>query len=157
MSFVSIYTIGRLNHPYDHPSSVDFFKVGNDVFAQAINSRQMIKAFPFSPHGVPIPPEAFKGKGFPVLTLTVWRNLESLHHYTYSGLHRQALRDRSKWMEPYSEKHLSYVIWWTDKLDEVSWQEAFKRYNHYIENGPTAFAFDYKHAFDDQGKVIKFK
>ncbi|WP_429981833.1 DUF3291 domain-containing protein [Lysinibacillus pakistanensis] len=28
--------------------------------------------------------------------LTVWRNLQSLYHFTYSGQHKQALRDKSK-------------------------------------------------------------
>lgn len=41
--------------------------------------------------------------------------------------HRQALRDRSKRMEPYQEKHLSYVMWWTKELKDVSWEEAFRR------------------------------
>jgi hypothetical protein len=60
-------------------------------------------------------------------------------------------------MEPYQEKHLSYVVWWTEEVKDVSWQEAFKRYNYYIQHGPTSFAFDFKQAFDEKGELYVFK
>lgn len=155
MAFVSIYTVGRLHHPYDHPASREFFEAGYEVMRQASKTGQLIEEF--SPFGVPIPEEAAKGDGFPVLTLTVWKSLQALYRFTYSGHHRQAMRNRSKWMEPYQEKHLSYVVWWTDKVKDVSWQEAFNRYNYYIKNGPTSFAFDFKQAFDEKGERCEVK
>jgi hypothetical protein len=39
----------------------------------------------FSPEGVPFPDETVKGNGSPILTLTVWRSLQSLYRFTYSG------------------------------------------------------------------------
>ncbi|MES9685014.1 DUF3291 domain-containing protein [Gottfriedia acidiceleris] len=155
MAFVAIYTVGRLKHPYDHSTSRQFFSVGNDIFRQATKSGHMIDAF--SSDGISLPEEASKGNGYPILTLTVWKNLESLYRFTYSGQHKQALKDRSKWMESYKEKHLSYVVWWTEKQSDVSWEEAFKRYDYYIQNGPTPTAFDFKHAFDQYGEVILIK
>ncbi len=155
MSFVSIYTVGRLNNPYNHPASREFFEVGDEVIRQATKSGQLIELF--SPDGVPIPEEAKKGDGFPVLTLSVWKSLHSLYRFTYSGEHRQALRDRSKWMDPYQEKHLSYVVWWTEKVKDVSWKEAFKRYNHYVQHGPTPYAFNFKHVFDEKGQTYSIK
>ncbi|MEH7110698.1 DUF3291 domain-containing protein [Bacillus sp. JJ1764] len=155
MSFVSIYTVGRLSHPYHHPASKDFFEVGEEIVRQAAKSGQLLEIF--SPDRVPFPEEVTREEGFPVITLTVWKSLQSLYNFTYSGLHKQALRDRSKWMATYQEKHLSYVIWWTDKVGDVSWKEAFNRYRYYIQNGPTPFAFDFKHAFDEKGEVISIK
>ncbi|KKK36824.1 hypothetical protein WQ57_17350 [Mesobacillus campisalis] len=155
MALVSIYTVGRLNHPYDHPASRDFYQAGDEVFRQATKSGQLVEAF--SAEGVPFPEEAMKGNGFPVITLTVWKSLSSLYRFTYSGNHRQALQDRSKWMEPYQEKHLSYVVWWTKQLKDVSWQEAFKRYHYYVENGPTPYGFDFKTPFDENGVVCQMK
>ncbi|CRK84823.1 DUF3291 domain-containing protein [Neobacillus massiliamazoniensis] len=76
MALVSIYTVGRLNHPYDHPASREFFKVGNEVYRQANILGQLIEAF--SPDGVPFSEEALKGDGFPILTLTVWKSLSIL-------------------------------------------------------------------------------
>ncbi|MFJ8260799.1 DUF3291 domain-containing protein [Rummeliibacillus sp. NPDC094406] len=129
--------------------------MGNAVIRETAKSGQLIEVF--SPDGVPFPEEAKKGYGFPILTLTVWKSLQSLYHFTYSGQHRQALRDRSKWMEPYQEKHLSYVVWWTAKMKDVTWEEAFERYNYYIQHGPTPYAFDFKHAFDDKVEVCLIK
>jgi hypothetical protein len=154
MAYVSIYTVGRLQHPYDHPASREFFEVGDRIFRQARRAG-MIDAF--SSDGIAIPEEATKGEGFPILTLTVWRNLESLYRFTYSGRHSDALRNRSKWMEPYQEKHLSYCLWWTEDLKDVSWEEAFRRYNHYIKSGATPFAFDFKQAYDEKGETSLVK
>jgi hypothetical protein len=154
MALVSIYTVGRLNHPYDHPTSREFYEMGYKVMRQASVSGNLIEEF--SSEGVPFPEET-KGKGYPVLTLTVWKSLQSLYRFTYSGKHSQALRNRSRWMEPYQEKHLSYVVWWTEKVKDVSWEEAFRRYNHYIEHGPTPFAFDFKNVFDEKGERFLIK
>jgi len=154
MTLVSIYTVGRLNHPFEHPASRDFFQVGNEVYRQA-NRSGLIE--PFSSDGVTISEETIKGNGSPILTLTVWRDLHSLYHFSYSGHHLQALRDRNRWIETYPEKHLSYVVWWTEKVKDVSWEEAFKRYNCYIQHGPTPFAFDFKHAFDENGEKFLIK
>ncbi|WP_338452795.1 DUF3291 domain-containing protein [Niallia oryzisoli] len=154
MAFVSIYTVGRLNHPYDHPVSRGFYEMGYKVMLQASVTGQLIKEF--SSDGLTFPEEA-KGKGYPVLILTVWESLQSLFRFTYSGKHSQALRNRSRWIEPYQEKHLSYVVWWTEKVTDVSWEEAFKRYNYYTQHGSTPFAFDFKNAFDEKGEVCMLK
>ncbi|WP_246110883.1 DUF3291 domain-containing protein [Sporosarcina luteola] len=154
MALVAIYTIGSLNHPYDHPISREFYEMGYKVMRQAFVSGDLIEEF--SSDEVLFPEEA-KGKGYPVLTLTVWKSLQSLHRFSYSGKHSQALRKRSRWMHPSEEKHLSYVVWWADKVKDVSWEEAFKRYNYYIQYGPTPFAFDFKHSFDEKGDAFLVK
>ncbi|MFZ7944853.1 DUF3291 domain-containing protein [Neobacillus sp. 19] len=155
MAFVAIFTIGRLKHPYEHPASREFFEAGYKIMRQASISGQLIKEF--SPDKAAIPEEAIVGEGPPILTLTVWENLQSLYRFTYSGKHQQALRDRNKWIDPHQEKQPTYVVWWTEKVKDVSWEEAFKRYNYYIQHGPTPFAFDYKHAFDELGEPFLIK
>ena len=152
MAFVAIYTVGRLKHPYEHPASREFFEVGYEVIRQAAKSGNLIKEF--SPNGVPFPEETILGDGDPILTLTVWKNLQSLYRFTYSGQHKQALRDRNKWLGPHQEKQPTYVLWWAEKVKEISWEEAFKRYNYYIQHGPTPFAFDFKSAFDEGGGSV---
>lgn len=154
MALIAIYTVGRLNHPYDHPVSREFYEMGYKVMRQAYLSGHLIEDF--SSEEVPSPNEA-KGNGYPVLTLTVWDSLQSLYRFTYSGKHSQALRNRSRWMEHYQEKEILYVVWWTDKVKDVSWEEAFTRYNYYIQHGSTPFAFDFKHAFDEKGETCELK
>ncbi|MGF6949205.1 hypothetical protein QF028_001710 [Neobacillus sp. B4I6] len=155
MAFVAIYTVGRLKHPYEHHASREFFEVGYEVIRQAAKSGHLIEEF--SPNGVPFPEEVIQGEGVPILTLTVWKSLQSLYRFTYSGQHKQAIRDRNKWIETHQEKQPTYVVWWVEKVKDVSWEEAFKRYNYYIQQGPTPFAFDYKHAFDEVGETFLVK
>ncbi|MCA1057483.1 DUF3291 domain-containing protein [Rossellomorea aquimaris] len=154
MAFVSIYTVGRLNQPYDHPTSREFYEMGYKVMRQAYLSGNLIEEF--SSDGITLTEES-ESKGYPVLTLTVWKNLDSLYRFTYSGKHSQALRNRNKWMEPDYGKHFSYVAWWTEKVKDVSWDEAFKRYNHYLDHEATPFAFDLKQAFDENGNPYILK
>ncbi|WP_066307082.1 DUF3291 domain-containing protein [Bacillus sp. FJAT-29814] len=155
MAVVAIYTIGRLKYPNDHPNTREFFEVGYKVMRQAELSGHLIREF--SADGVPYPEVARKGAGEPVLTLTVWDSLQSLYRFTYSGRHKQAIRDRNKWIELHQEKHPSYVVWWAENVKVVSWEEAFKRYNYYIQHGTTPFAFDFKSAFDEDGKTFLVK
>ncbi|WP_449538903.1 DUF3291 domain-containing protein [Ferdinandcohnia sp. Marseille-Q9671] len=154
MALVSIFTIGMLKQPYDHPESRNFYEIGYKVMRQAYVSGHLIEEFPSD--GVTIP-EEINVKGYPVLTLTVWKSLPSLFRFTYSGKHSQALKNRSKWMVPYQAKHLSYVIWWTEQIKDVSWEDAFKRYNHYRNRGPTPYGFDFKQAFDEKGDKWQIK
>lgn len=149
MAFVAIYTVGRLRQPYEHPASREFFEVGYKIMRQASMSGRLIKEFTHD--GLSFPKEAVNGEGSPILTLTVWESLQSLYRFTYSGKHKQALRDRNRWMDPPQEKQPNYVVWWTETVKDVSWEEASKRYNYYMQHGSTPFAFDYTHAFDETG------
>ncbi|MEI2666521.1 DUF3291 domain-containing protein [Rossellomorea sp. LJF3] len=153
MAFVSIYTVGRLHHPYEHPASHEFYEMGYKVMRQAHLSGYLIEEF--SSDGVSLP--GGDGGGYPVLTLTVWKSLQSLYRFTYAGKHSQALRSRNKWMEPNDGNHSSYVVWWTEKVKDVSWEEAFTRYQYYLEHQATPFAFDLKQAFDESGQPCNLK
>ncbi|MGA5690836.1 DUF3291 domain-containing protein [Cytobacillus pseudoceanisediminis] len=155
MAFVAILTVGRLKHSEEHPASREFFEAGIEVMREAAKTGHLIKEF--SPTRAKFPEETIKGEGTPILTLTVWTNLQSLYQFTYSGLHRQALQDRNKWFGPLPERQPNYVVWWTDMLSDVSWKEAFKRYDSYIQHGPDSSAFDFRHAFDQFGDLILLK
>ncbi|KOO47522.1 DUF3291 domain-containing protein [Priestia koreensis] len=155
MAFVAIYTVGRLKHSNEHPASREFFEVGHEVIKQAIKTGHLLKEF--SPNRVRLPEKFIKEEGEPILTLTVWKSIQSLYGFTYSDQHMKALRSRNKWFGSLEERQPNYVVWWTDKVTDVSWREAFKRYDFYIQNGPTPFAFDFKHVFDEFGERSEFK
>jgi hypothetical protein len=150
LAFVAIYTVGRLKHSNEHPTSREFFEVGSEVMLEAAKTGHLLKEF--SSNRVLFPEKVIKGEGTPILTLTVWKSLQSLYGFTYSGIHKQALLNRNKWMGSLQERQPNYVVWWTEKLTDVSWKEAFKRYDFYIQNGPGSFAFDFKHPFDEFGE-----
>lgn len=154
MAFVSIYTEGKLLHPYNHPVSRDFYDMGYRVMRQASLSGNLIKDL--SSPNPPLRKEPKDGE-YPALTLSVWKNLETLHRFTYSGKHSQALRNKKKWMDTSQKGHGTYIIWWTEKVKDVTWEEAFKRYEYYLEHGPTPYAFDFKHAFNEEGEPFVWK
>ncbi len=155
MAFIAILTVGRLKLPDGHSATREFFTVGSELTRQAARSGHLIKEF--SPNRVRLPEGVIKGEGLPILTLTVWDSLSNVFHFTYSGLHKQALRDRNKWIEPHPDKQPTYVLWWTEMVKDVSWKEAFSRYNYYLQNGPTPAAFDFKQAFDEAGETFLLK
>lgn len=155
MAFVAIYTVGRLKHSDEHPASRDFFEVGNEVMREAARTGDLVKEF--SPNRVRFPEQKLKGDGTPVLTLTVWKTLHALHQFTYSNPHKEALQNRHKWFDPLQVRQPNYVVWWSGKLSDVSWKEAFKRYDYYIQNGPDPYAFDFKHTFDEFGNETLLK
>ncbi|GGH74948.1 hypothetical protein GCM10010978_14300 [Compostibacillus humi] len=60
-------------------------------------------------------------------------------------------------MERNRENHRSYVVWWTKKLEDIIWEEAFKRYKYCIWHGPAPFSFGFQHAFAENGKPFVLK
>jgi hypothetical protein len=149
LAFAAIYTVGRLKHSNEHPASRDFFEVGNEVMREAARTGELVKVF--SPTRAKFPENKIKGEGPPIITLTVWKALPALYRFTYSNLHKQALQNRNKWFGPLQDRQPNYVVWWTEKLTDVSWKEAFNRYDHYIQHGPCPTVFDFKHPFDEFG------
>ena len=107
IAYVSIYTTGRLSYLYGHPVSRDFYITGAKVMRQAAQTGSFIKDF--SSDRVPISDDS-KGKGYPVITITVWKNVESLYQFTFSEKLIEALRNRSNWMERNRVNHCSYVV-----------------------------------------------
>ncbi len=85
-------------------------------------------------------------------TLSLWRNLESVRAFAYGGLHRDALRLRAEWFLP--RQWPSYVAWWVADHEVPSWAEAAGRLEHLHAHGPSAFAFDFRHAFDADGAPV---
>jgi hypothetical protein len=79
-------------------------------------------------------------------TLSLWRDLESVHAFAYSGHHLEALRQRADWFEP--RRWPTYVAWWVSDDKIPSWDEAYARLERLHAEGPTADAFDFHHPFD---------
>ena len=149
MAFVAIYTVGRLKYSDEHPASREFFEVGAEVMREAAKTGHLVKEF--TPNRRYLPEKESISQGTPILTLTVWKSLSALYTFSYSGLHKEALQNRNKWFGTLEERQPNYVVWWTDKVTDVSWKEAFKRYDLYLKHGPCPFAFDFKHVFDENG------
>lgn len=87
------------------------------------------------------------------ITLSTWRDLESLHAFAYSGLHGEAMKLRNEWFGSFEQPN--YVLWWAPADRHIDWQEASGRLDHLHEFGPTARAFTFGHSFDPAGKPVR--
>jgi Domain of unknown function (DUF3291) len=87
-----------------------------------------------------------------IQTLSLWRDLESLHAFSYNGFHAEALKRRSEWFPKLPLPN--NVIWWVDDDHRPTWQEGATRYDCIAKEGPTADAFNFKQAYSASGQLI---
>lgn len=152
MAYPVIFTLGRLKHPFEHPNSQEFLATAAKVYEQAHRTGHLVKVF--DRNQAIFPHEIFPGDGFPANTLTIWTDIESLYRFSYHpGLHADSIKRKHDWLAAGAKT--SYIIWWAESEEEVSWQEAVNRLYHYLDNGPTPHAFDFKNAFDADGNAMK--
>lgn len=84
------------------------------------------------------------------MTLSVWTEPEAVQAYTYGGVHLQALRRRTRWVEV--DPFPTHVAWWVEEGPVPDWAAAVKRLERlFLEgNGPEAFTL--KGCFGPDGK-----
>ena len=87
------------------------------------------------------------------MTLSLWRDLESVAAFAYRGLHAESLSRRGDWFErgPWP----SFVAWWVDEQHQPTWAEAVERVDRLHAQGSTPAAFNFKQPFDSSGKPTK--
>jgi hypothetical protein len=86
------------------------------------------------------------------MTLSIWRDIDAVFAFVYSGLHLEALRQRAAWFEP--RRWPSYVAWWIADDEQPTWPDATARLDRLHVDGPSATAFDFHHPFDPLGRPI---
>lgn len=89
------------------------------------------------------------------MTLSLWRDLESVAAFAYHGLHREALSQREAWFD--SGSWPSYAAWWVDEQHRPNWSEAVERIDHLHLHGPTPTAFSFRKPFDPTGEPLRLK
>jgi hypothetical protein len=151
MSHLAFYTFGLLRQPFDSAPSQEFLAAAPAVFDAVTTAPGLIARRPAPAGGVPRVPDG--GEEHPVAhTLTLWTDLESVYAFSYRSVHATALRRRKDWFLPAGWP--SYAAWWVAGHALPTWQEAFARFEHLHDHGPTPFVFDFKHPFDAAGQLI---
>src|SRR5207248_4765464 len=72
------------------------------------------------------------------MTLSLWRDLESVAAFAYHGAHAEALTKRKEWFE--SRGLPVYVAWWVADEQAIDWTEGARRLDHLHEHGSSAVA-----------------
>ena len=84
-----------------------------------------------------------------IFNATVWKNIEDLREFVYTGMHAGAMKDRKNW---FAETSLpKYTLFWVRSGAEVTEALASKRLLMYSDKGPSAEAFDFKCVYNEQG------
>lgn len=83
--------------------------------------------------------------------LTVWKNIESLHHYVYKTDHIHIMKRRKEWFEPMQEAFLA--LWWIPAGHIPSLYEAQLKLETLRKKGPTPDAFTFRKHFPAPDQV----
>ena len=84
-----------------------------------------------------------------LVNMSVWEDLETLHHYVYKTAHVEIMRQRKEWFELMKEAYM--VLWWVEAGTIPEVEEAVRRLELLREHGPTAEAFTFAHPFPAPG------
>jgi hypothetical protein len=88
-------------------------------------------------------------------TLSVWRDLQSVFDFVYSGLHLSALKERESWFK--KPEWPTYACWWIDDAHIPTWREACNKLEHLHDHGASPHAFDFRTCFDAAGRPATLK
>lgn len=89
------------------------------------------------------------------MTLSLWRDLESVAAFAYHGVHREALSRREDWVD--AGPWPSYAAWWVDQAHRPNWSEAVERIDHLHVHGSTPTAFTFLKPFDALGEPARIR
>ena len=85
-------------------------------------------------------------------TLSLWRTVEAVRDFVYSGLHQRALDQREKWFR--APEWPTFAMWWVGDDEIPTWVSASAKLEHLADKGPTALAFDFHQPYDPDDNAL---
>ncbi len=86
-----------------------------------------------------------------IVNLSVWTDITSLASYVYGAAHAAVLKQRRMFFSPMPRD--SVALWCVPEGHEPGLVEAKERLHHLRREGPTAYTFTLRHAFDPDGEA----
>ncbi len=80
-----------------------------------------------------------------IINMSVWQDVDSLHHYVYASGHGGFMRRRREWFERMADAYM--VLWWVEADHHPSVQEALTRLELLKQHGPTQAAFTFRQMY----------
>ncbi|SFK81583.1 protein of unknown function [Amycolatopsis sacchari] len=140
--------IARLKAPLTDPQLADFVAALDPVNAIADAAPGFVWRLQ-TEDGNATAVRAFEDDGPEIIVnMSVWRSVEDLAAFTYSGQHRELLRRRREWFERMREAYTA--LWWVPDRHRPGTAEAEERIRHLREHGPTPHAFTLKVTFSPE-------
>ena len=88
-----------------------------------------------------------------VVNLSVWASYEALHAFVYRSPHGGYLRRRARWFDP--GRQPSTALWWIDRDERPTVDEALCRLRHLQVRGPSPYAFSLRRRYEPDGRPAR--
>lgn len=85
-----------------------------------------------------------------MINLSVWRDYQALHEFTYRSAHMRYVRRRGEWFTKIETP--ATVLWWIRSGEHPTPQDALARLQYLRRYGPTPRAFTVRTRFDSTGR-----
>ena len=150
MAHLAQLNVARLRHELDHPDLAPFVDALDAVNAVADEAPGFVwrlqeegdgNATSIRPWGDDM-----------IVNLSTWTDLASLEAYVYGVAHAAVLKQRRMFFTRRESPTL--VLWWVEDGHRPSLEEAQDRLQRLESDGPTAYAFTLRVAFDDAGRQL---
>ena len=154
---LAIYNFGLHVGPYDS-AEVEGFRLREAVnFTAAERADGFVGRSGYdgepgpSSWGSQVFPRFIKGSGFEIgpSSLSLWRDIESLMAFSYSGVHADALKHARHWNV--KQQWPPLVLWWVENGRLPDWEDGVARLERLHDHGPSPAAFHFKQAYDPAG------
>lgn len=87
---------------------------------------------------------------FLIINMSVWENAELLKDYVYKSLHVEILKRKKEWFEKMDQMHMA--LWYVEKDQAPTPQEAKERLEYLQTHGETPYAFSFRSKFNPGDK-----
>jgi len=82
-----------------------------------------------------------------IINYSLWESIEQLRDFTFNLQdHKELLRKRREWFTPVPKMPV-IVMWWVPAGEIPTLEDARERLEHLRDNGPTAYAFNFRKRF----------
>lgn len=155
---IALYTFGVFRAPADDAVNQGFHDRNDRNFLVAESSSGFIARSGYDDEpgpeswGEQVFPRFYveRGDGWSPSTLSLWKDLASPMAFSYAGIHAEAMRHAREWfLKP---TWPPYALWWVEQDHIPTWTEAVARHEFLHDHKASAFAFDFKTPFDEDGR-----
>ena len=143
--------VARLRAPMDDPAMLEFVAGVGPIHRLAHKSPGFVwQLHTDGGHGVCVQP----AEGGPVfVNLTVWRDYDALHEFTYRSPHAGFLKRKTRWFAATPQP--STALWWVPAGTTPTVDEALRRLRYLRAHGPTPQAFSLRRRFHPDGRPVR--
>ncbi|MEO1057497.1 MAG: DUF3291 domain-containing protein [Actinomycetota bacterium] len=147
---VAQLNIGRLRAPVDSELVAPFMDALDEINALADGWPGFVWRFQ-TEDGNATAERPFDDESI-LVNFSTWESIEALGDYVYRSDHTAFLRRRREWFEKMDE--VVTVLWWVPAGHQPDVDEAIDRLEALRRDGPTPYAFTFRHRFDPDGQPV---